>query len=819
MSRRKLKQYQSAPPPAAKDAAVKPPLLEQLALFVLLALIPIRSVINETPTFEVPRLFRDIEASQQAHPGFTLLFSCLILAIGVWRLCGRWPLTLRAWLPTGGELGFGFLALATIISVSLAGQKHLALTGGLNLLGVIAYGFTLRSLLDSPARVRLTCYVLLATGAVLATKGALQHFYEHPNTLAYFEENKAELIKSSTYSPGMLHDYEQRMRSAELSGYYPHSNVYGSNLILLLLAALAPVMDRWGRRVSRWSLLAPVAIFGMLGAIVFLATGKGPIVGAFAGLSVFVLGVLGRSMSARLRGTVLVAGWLIAVGAAVGVTYVLNQDEAALGRSIQFRHMYWRGAAEMVADCGMGGVGPLNFGRHFTRYKPVECPEEVESPHSWIVQLLTEWGLLGLVGFVVLLIGMSWRVAYPQGGRSKHEEDESGASPQANDCDAQTDSQRTSDALTTQATNISGSTKAQTDSNSAPINLLHWGTLFTLVTGLLSLALFPANLYLIILFLGLGLLLPLLIGFLLSAIETSDDPIISNEPLGYVAIPLFAGAVGFLVHTAVDLALFEGGPATTCFAMLAAAFAAQNMNAHKSNDPSMVAERCYPRTGLIAGAVVLLTGVSLFVTASRYQHALIKARRNPVATRIWRSYMSQPQAQAYAEATRTYPLDATAVGEFVEQMIPRARTMSQFETAIAEADRHLRRDPFNDLGHNLRGTLLRRRYDVSEDIDDLKSAAREYEVYVAGYPTNPDRHIYLADVLVQLAGAANQPELRDRAINHLRRALELEARRVYVSEPNRKTPGDIAQIEASIERLQQMFVPTSQSISARTDRP
>ena len=56
-----------------------------------------------------------------------------------------------------------------------------------------------------------------------------------------------------------------------------------------------------------------------------------------------------------------------------------------------------------MREHGLWGVGASNFGRHFTHYKPVECPEDVQDPHSWIVRAATEWGWLGLISPALML--------------------------------------------------------------------------------------------------------------------------------------------------------------------------------------------------------------------------------------------------------------------------------------------------------------------------------------------------------------------------------------------------------------------------------
>ena len=71
-----------------------------------------------------------------------------------------------------------------------------------------------------------------------------------------------------------------------------------------------------------------------------------------------------------------------------------------------FRSFYWQGAANLIRDQGLWGIGADNFGRYFTRYKDVECPEDVEDPHSWPVKALSEWGVLGLLALAVLVMGV-----------------------------------------------------------------------------------------------------------------------------------------------------------------------------------------------------------------------------------------------------------------------------------------------------------------------------------------------------------------------------------------------------------------------------
>ncbi|MBK8270551.1 MAG: hypothetical protein IPK83_20525 [Planctomycetes bacterium] len=173
--------------------------IHRIALVVLLALIPFRTVINETHTFEVPRLFRAMQTGGP-QPATTLVINMVILAAAGAVLIDMMKRGRRIHR-TGAELGALLLLVAAIISTWQAGQKHLALMGVIDFISTIVYFMTLRQLLQSNWQIRLALFVIVGTGAAVAFKCTWQKYVELPETIAYFESNKAELTQTDSGNP------------------------------------------------------------------------------------------------------------------------------------------------------------------------------------------------------------------------------------------------------------------------------------------------------------------------------------------------------------------------------------------------------------------------------------------------------------------------------------------------------------------------------------------------------------------------------------------------------------------------------------------
>jgi len=770
--------------------------VERAALLILLALIPLRAVIAETHVFEVPRWFRDLPAPPGAQPATTLLIVAVILCTAVAVCAPRLWSGGRRNRRTGAELGAALLLAAAVIATWRAGQKHLAVIGVLDFLGMVLYLLTLRQVLTRPWHIRLAMAVVLGTGAMVVSKCAYQRWVEWPETVKYYEEHKTELIGTTpgeggdTHASGFLHDYERRLASGLVTGYYAHSNVLGSHLILIVMAGLAVAVSRFRRRPA-WTLIVPLLIAAGGVSAMFYAQSKGAIAACGAALLAWVIGrwIISRNAQSAIRNRLWVVLWLAVLLGACATVGVLKSNPEALGRSMLFRSMYWQGAWDMLCDQGPWGVGPNNFGRFFTRYKSVKCPEEVESPHSWVAQAAAEWGVLGLVGLLLLFIGVSRQLARGEKG------------------DISGDGGRGGSAILWMA--------------GIGVIVLGWWA------GLLSEA--DAGFVALVMILAA---LPWLVGFIFAAIEDAQSTTFLDDDVGPLLAGLCAGLIGFVLHTGIDLAMFHSGAATTFFAMMAIALAVYEFNActnglcPKSPRPwpggaanpdstSNTGNAPQPRlealggsshfiTALLVGAAgltgVLLLVVLLVLPAAGLGRNLREARLNTQPS-SWEHYTSSHNYQAYMDGMDCYRLDGTAIEELVDELIPRVATVGQADKAITLVEAFHRRDPASSIAWHQLATLYAQRFELGRDVADLQRAIDNMRKAVAAYPTSPTKRLMLAGLLEKLAEVTGLLDDRHSAAEALQAALDLDAQRVYVSKPHRFTEQMRAELEGRIARL------------------
>ncbi len=739
---------------------------ERLVLLVLLSLIPLRAVIAETPGFEVSRLFRNLDTPVGALPATTLAINAIILAAfgaAAWLGARRGGPGYR-W--TGAEFGAAVLLLGMVISTTRAGQKHLAFIGSLDFFGLLLYMAALRQVLTSAWHVRLMLAVVLATGAVVIAKCGYQYWIETPDAIRYFEEHREEFVGPpgrdlSPQDAGLLYDYEQRLRSGSVSGYFNHPNVLASYLIMVVISAMGVCRQRWGNRAG-WTLAAPGIIAAAGAVALYLSDSKGAMITCAAAVALWLfIEAMGRAGPARRRWAVIIVLLAAAVIALLVGTTLWNNPRAA-GLSMLYRTFYWRGAWEMFRHEGAWGIGADNFGRLFTRYKAVECPEDVDDPHSWVVKAAVEWGWLGLVGLAAVFIGVARRIVRV------------GGSVETARCNQLVQPVET--------TSAGGSIILWTGGIGAVV-FGWWAALLAGTSGgyrVLVLHL-PAVVW--------------VLAFALCAMETGLSRAFTADRLRPIGGALWAAMTGFALHTGIDLAMFEGGAATTFFALMAAVLATAAGERSESGEiglayvvaPTLKVGKRQRSGGIVIGIGGLGASIMIVMFAVRPTArlgALLAEGRVDSAARTWTEYEGSKGCRSYRLAIEAYALDGTAIDELLDELSRRVSTVGQAESAMGLVAQLQARDRRSSLAFKHLATLRYQRFVLAGDVSDLHGAIEAMEETVAAYPASPTRRLMLGELYEKLAGVTGSPADRRRAAAELRKGLELDKQRVYVSAPH-----------------------------------
>ncbi|MDX2116200.1 MAG: O-antigen ligase family protein [Planctomycetota bacterium] len=253
---------------------------------------------------------------------------------------------------------------------------------------------------------RMIAGVLLGAAALLAAKGALQVFVEHPRLVDMFRQSREAMLRAQGFEPGSVSAliFERRLVQPEATGWFGLANVFGS-VVGASAAALFPsalVASRIRRTTSagRGPFIA-LALGAILAAGALVMSGsKGAIAAALAGAFIAILAA--RQRPARLL------RWAPLALAAAALAAVLFRGvigPALSELSLYFRWQYLIAAVRIILRFLPWGVGPAGFKDAYLLAKEPTSPEEIESPHC----LPADWlATLGLAGAAWLALWIIW---------------------------------------------------------------------------------------------------------------------------------------------------------------------------------------------------------------------------------------------------------------------------------------------------------------------------------------------------------------------------------------------------------------------------
>ncbi|HLB74854.1 MAG TPA: O-antigen ligase family protein [Sedimentisphaerales bacterium] len=529
---------------AAKSTAAV--IFEYILLGLCLAALALRTTFTESPAIQSIGAAESLyEAVYSLSISAVLIFSFILWL--VWDFCR----TRFSYRLTGIEIGLCFFLVAGVVAGLVAPDKRLAISSFAICLAPILMSLLLVQLLDSRAKVALVLAVIAALGVVNAQRSAEQVLGSNQATIAEYERSPQAHLELRGIEPNSLNAFlfEHRVYSGGASGFFLTRNSAGSFALLASFAAAALLIDQLRNRkagpgalhILGCGIAAAVIVFSLI-----ITKSKGAFIGLFFATPLFITYVCFEKWLKAHRRALFICCLLLAVPAILAVAvYGLNHGRLPGGSSMLVRWQYWRASVEMYADHALTGVGPGGFSDYYTQYKPASALEAVSDPHNFPLSILTQYGPVGLLGFLAMLLLPLWKV------------------------------------LSGQSTETSGDVHASSGSFGKP------AVAFALIisaamlivrpimlplpaeasseekeAGILILYLMPVLVFLI----GLLLVHPWRIGQ--SRRHALSEPA-EKEHRSVIAAALFAGSVGLLIHNLTDFAIFEPGVFTTFWTMLA----------------------------------------------------------------------------------------------------------------------------------------------------------------------------------------------------------------------------------------------------------
>lgn len=446
---------------------------------------------------------------------------------------------------------------------------------------------------------RTAAATLFGVVIVLAAKGAMQVFIDHPRLVAEFNARKDEMLATQGFQPGSVNArlFERRLVQSEATGWFGLSNVYGSIMAAGTAAflSLAIGATRAARAAKDADCIAdqrrPVS--SSEAALLWLATltastglalsqSKGAIVAGFVGgLLVLTLSFSQRKHKLRIPSLALrhapLLFPLLALSAVILRGFLGERIDEL---SLYFRWQYLLGAARTILAHPIFGTGPAGFKDQYLLFKEPTNPEEIESPHC----LPMDWlATLGLFGAVWLILWITWlsRAGATTSGADRGESESAPAT---------TDTFRTFTPLTVAISMVVGSSLA----------FSFWA----------EWAMYLPESLIIMIFAGLAWWL---IARVTAQVATNDLAL---------RISLFASATVLATHSMIEITGVLSGSCAFTFLTVALASAARAPSASpRANRPLLAA----PILPAVIAALVAATSIRLFRWESHLHAAALRA--------------------------------------------------------------------------------------------------------------------------------------------------------------------------------------------------
>lgn len=726
--------------------------LEYICLFLLLVVVGLRPLISETYDSAGLALTSVLPGIEDPSPVTTLLIDGVIMLAAVGWLIGRWRSKDRSYRWCGIEWGVLLIAVAAVVSCIFAGNKRLAINGAVDWLSCALLGIVLAQLLRERWRVQLALCVVVASAGAQAVESFHQVFYSFGETEEMYEANREAIWAGQgvALDSPEVELFERRLRGHEASGFLSHSNVAGAYLVMCGLAAAAIGVSRW--TFARWQALPALFVSGVILTAGALTHSKGALIAGAAAIVLWVVRSRFDSVISRHSRAMFRWGWAVVVLATLAVVGHGLWHGSLPSRSLDFRWQYWTASAEMVADRPLTGVGRGNFGRHYLQYKTIESPEEVKNPHNFLVSAAADWGLGGLLGMVLMLVGAS-RVVTGWRGRSEH---------------------------------MPGADATSSDGELGRSGLLLWGVLLAAGIFLPRVTLLgnddPDYLF-------FATMLPLLAW-------GTTYVLIGLGPIGRMpslSIGLAFALFAFVLQDTINFASIVPATLTTVFALLGIVVADRNIGRvtsanHTINRPGWWAVVC--------GAVLMMCVWLVVMPVLRADGSLRQARASVDPRSAYESFV---QAAALDRLDPTALYEASRTARFLASQDGGDAQWAEKATHCQE--RYLSRDPFNiaTLSEEMMCARLRAELATGEGRFDYWSrAVRAAEGIVERYPSGPSGYVALADCLSDFGAVAADRALLSKAIEAYKRALELDDARPEWETIRRMRPAEREAIASRI---------------------
>ena len=231
--------------------------LEYILLVLCVCVIVLRTTFTEGPTVQSAAVPSSITDSLYGLPiwravlisSFSMFVStALIFSFAAWILlsfCSR-KFSYRL---SGIETGLLLFCVAAVISSIAAPDKRGAINNFTGLAAPILMALLLVQILDSQTKIKLILVLIVALGMV-STYRCWEQYSDNEHLIEFYEQDPDAALAQHRIAPNSLEhfQFEHRLYSKDISGFFTTSNSAGSFAILASFAAVALLLEKFKSR-------------------------------------------------------------------------------------------------------------------------------------------------------------------------------------------------------------------------------------------------------------------------------------------------------------------------------------------------------------------------------------------------------------------------------------------------------------------------------------------------------------------------------------------------------------------------------------------
>jgi O-antigen ligase len=616
---------------------------------------------------------------------------------------------------SGFITGFSIFTLAAAIATFFAPDSRSSINSYLTMAGCVIIGIFMVQMLKRISTIKLVSIIIVALAVVNCYESFNQFTTSNDYMIEQYNENPQEQLSKLGIESGTLQAflYEHRLYSKDIKGYFTTGNSLGSFLILTGFTTIGLIAGKLRKymQTRQNPVDACILLVILLAQILcfFAATSKGAAAAAFIGAVMFAVWIFFRKIISEKRNLLFFAALLgggFAVTAIIG--FAAYTAKLPGGNSMLVRAEYWFAAARIIANNFLTGIGGGNFGYYYTLFKMPAAIETVQDPHNMLLSIAAQYGIIGLIGFALILFLPLTRVIMP-----KYEIDAS----QDIQCDTSTHSKKLKYAI---------------------------AIFITLVMFIARPFLIPVEsvddsgvmLYILIVMYAAPAVIFLFIFWLM------DKAIGKEVDTEYLQASIFCGIIAMLIHNLIDFAIFEPGVMSLLFLAIACFV---SINKYRLNHfgwhiqidrPDAIIVSAFGAAGLL---VVIWLGYIPVVCATMRLH---KA--------FWSKTLNLRQV---VEASACDPFDCN-ISPFIAKVLWSEYDPEKNADNLALAEKYfsiaIRENPADFKNYS---NLAKVRWEMADNTQTYKrkvlltGAEDAYRMALSRYPGNADLHLELGKVL------------------------------------------------------------------------